>query len=90
MVALGMALATGAPLALAEPPALPDGPGKAVVERTCARCHSLETVTRLRRTRRQWEAELDLMITRGAILSDDDFDSVATYLATHFGSTGGP
>ncbi len=85
--AIVYALAT--PLALADPPMLPDGPGKAIVERACARCHSLDNVVRVRRTRKQWEAVLDQMISRGATLSDDEFDGVAEYLATHVGPPAG-
>ena len=84
-----VALAIAAQLAVAEAPVLPDGPGKAVVERACTRCHSLDNVVHARRTRKQWEAELDVMISRGATLSDDEFDGVAEYLATHFGPAAG-
>lgn len=67
------------------PPALPDGAGREIVERTCSQCHSLETVLRSRLGRKQWEARIDEMIAKGAKLSDEDIDVVADYLATHFG-----
>lgn len=67
------------------PTTLPDGDGKAVVQRDCSQCHSLETVTRARLTRKQWEARIDEMIAKGAKLSDDDIDVVAAYLAKNFG-----
>lgn len=67
------------------PPALPDGNGKEIVERTCSQCHSLETVLRSRLGRRQWEARIDAMIAKGANLADEDIDVIAEYLATHFG-----
>jgi cytochrome c5 len=68
----------------AEAPALPDGPGKVVLERACSQCHSLETVVRFRGSRAQWEAKIDTMIARGAKLSDDEIDVIAAYLAEHF------
>lgn len=83
------ALAAASLSAQAEPPILPEGVGKAELERTCAQCHSLETVLKTRRTRAQWEAKLDAMIAKGAKLSDADFDLVAAYLTQHFGAEPG-
>ena len=72
--------------ALADPtPSLPDGPGNELIARKCTQCHSLDTVTRSRRTRKQWEAQLDTMIARGARLSDEDFERIADYLAAELG-----
>lgn len=80
------ALLVGPAIASSQPPSLlPDGDGKALVERICAQCHSLDTVVRSRRTRPQWAAEIDKMIAKGAKLSDEDIDVVADYLATQFG-----
>lgn len=67
---------------------LPEGDGKALVQRACSQCHSLETVTRTRLTQKQWEARIDQMIAKGAKLSDDDIDVVSDYLARHFGPRG--
>jgi|SRR5579863_773511 len=67
--------------------ALPPGEGKELVARACAQCHSLETVLRSRLTRQQWEARIDQMVAKGAKLSDDEIDVVATYLAKNFGPT---
>ncbi|HEY3786479.1 MAG TPA: cytochrome c [Steroidobacteraceae bacterium] len=78
--------ATQPPITQHQPPTpLPEGVGKALVERTCAQCHSLETVTGARLTRKQWEGRIDQMVAKGAKLSDDDIDVVAAYLATNFG-----
>ena len=66
-------------------PDLPDGPGRAELERACSQCHSLETVVKVGRTRAQWEAKIDSMIAKGAKLSDEEIDVVAAYLAQHFG-----
>jgi len=71
------------------PPPLPDGIGRIQVERACAQCHSLDIVLRLRRTRTQWEAQLDAMIAKGAKVSDEDFDLIANYLAVYFGPSDG-
>lgn len=66
-------------------PVLPDGPGRDLVAARCGQCHSLDTVLRAHLTRRQWEARIDTMIAKGAKVSDEEFDVVAEYLATHFG-----
>lgn len=36
---------------------------------------------RHRLTRRQWAAQIDTMISKGAKVDDDDFDVLADYLA---------
>jgi hypothetical protein len=44
-------------------------------------------VTRTRRTRQQWQAQVEAMVAKGAQISDDDFDPVVDYLAAHYGPT---
>lgn len=92
----GLAIVVVAFAALAAPPArsdpgavLPDGSGRAAVERACSTCHSLENITRTHRTRAQWESKIDEMIARGARITDEDIDVIAGYLAEYFGTTGG-
>ncbi len=72
------------------PPPLQSNRGHAEVQRTCGECHSFEVVTRTRHTRKQWEALIETMISKGARVSDDDFDAIADYLATHFGAQESP
>ncbi len=85
---LGGALVLCATTAFADgPPVLPDGEGRALVEKACGQCHSLETVLRSRLTRRQWSARIDAMIPKGARVTDDEVDVIAAYLGLHFGPT---
>jgi len=63
---------------------LPDGPGKAVVERMCTPCHGLENVIRARMTKDRWGSVVDDMVSRGATGTDDEIDQVIAYLATNF------
>jgi competence ComEA-like helix-hairpin-helix protein len=52
----------------------------------CGRCHPVERITGMRRTRSQWEETITAMITtRGAQISDDEFDTVLTYLSAEYG-----
>ena len=70
------------------PPSLAGGQGPVDVERACSQCHSFEIVARSRHTRKQWEAQIDSMIAKGAKISDDQFDVIADYLVSHFGLDG--
>jgi competence ComEA-like helix-hairpin-helix protein len=64
---------------------LPDGPGKAVVEKMCKGCHGLENIIRSRRTKDKWSDIVDDMIARGAKGTDSEADEAVEYLAAHFG-----
>jgi competence protein ComEA len=70
-------------------PTLPEGPGKAVVEKVCKGCHGLENVVRSRRTKDKWSDIVDDMIARGAKGTDSEADEVVDYLSTHFGADAG-
>src|SRR5258708_36318051 len=65
---------------------LPEGPGKAVVERMCKGCHGIENVVRSRRTKDKWSDIVDDMIARGAKGTDSEADEAVDYLSTHFGA----
>jgi len=64
---------------------LPDGEGKALVERVCAKCHDLEATARSRNTRERWTEIVDDMASRGAEATDAEFDQIVEYLARNFG-----
>jgi competence ComEA-like helix-hairpin-helix protein len=64
----------------------PDGPGKAVVKRSCLSCHSSSViVAKPGRSADDWGDVLSKMVGRGAVISDDDADVLIDYLSTHFG-----
>jgi virginiamycin B lyase len=63
------------------PVALPDGPGKELVQANCAKCHGLNNITNSwGNTREGWHQLFSSMVT----LPKDQADAVASYLATHF------
>src|SRR5277367_5864658 len=72
---------------LADPPKLPDGPGKATFEKVCGNCHGTEVAVSRRETKDGWNAIIDDMIQRGAEGSDDDFGKVSDYLSANFSKT---
>ena len=64
---------------------LPDGPGKALVERICSGCHGVGVFTDNRNTKERWGAVVDDMVSRGAEGSDEDVNLVIAYLTRNFG-----
>jgi quinoprotein glucose dehydrogenase len=77
---------TTQPPARRAPAVLPDGPGKAIVERACGTgCHGMEAVTAMRRDRAGWSAMVENMIARGAKLNDGEIQSIVEYLTAHLG-----
>jgi len=68
----------------AQKSALPDGPGKDVVQRVCAQCHAVEVFTVKGNTRDGWTQVVTEMVARGAQGSDDDFGTVVDYLTANF------
>jgi competence ComEA-like helix-hairpin-helix protein len=63
-----------------------DEKSKQVFTTNCARCHPIDRVTAMRRSRPQWEEAITTMITaRGAQVSDDDFDIILDYLVKEYG-----
>src|ERR671924_163298 len=60
---------------------LPDGPGKAMVEATCAKCHGLNFITNsFGFTRDEWVRLFSSMVTPPKA----EADAIADYLAKHF------
>jgi competence protein ComEA len=67
---------------------LPEGEGKITVESSCAtRCHTAAVVMRAKRTPTGWEQIIDLMIERGAEVTDADYDTILEYLSQHLLAT---
>jgi len=73
-----------APAALAQNE-LPEGQGKAVVERACVGCHELDAVTATRYTETGWRRSVDDMVSRGAECTSAEIDEMVAYLAKNFG-----
>ncbi|HEX4168534.1 MAG TPA: c-type cytochrome [Bryobacteraceae bacterium] len=72
------------PEALAAPPArqqLPDAPGKEVVQKLCATCHSVSIIAGRGLTRDEWTEVVSSMISRGAKGTQGEFSQVIDYLS---------
>lgn len=71
---------------LAQQPALPEGRGKAELQKVCSGCHAAEEAVRGgRRSRERWQQVVDDMVVRGAEGSDAELKLVVDYLTEHFG-----
>jgi competence protein ComEA len=68
---------------------LPDGDGKAVMQKICNACHEAEVVIGMKQTKDGWSATIDEMVSRGAEGTDAEFDKIVEYLAKNFGKEGG-
>jgi len=64
---------------------LPPAKGKEVVEKVCSVCHEAEAVSKYRKTKEDWGALIDDMVSKGAEGTDAEFDTVVAYLAKCFG-----
>lgn len=62
----------------------PETDGKAALMRVCSNCHTAENVIQTLRTRQEWSDVVDQMARFGAEASDQEFEQILTYLATHF------
>lgn len=58
---------------------------KELVERKCARCHTLVSTYRMRNTRERWAEIVDDMVSRGADATDEEIEQIIDFLATHYG-----
>jgi competence protein ComEA len=83
----GWLAAVSLPLALsaAGQSDLPEGPGKALVERICSGCHGVGVFTYNRATKELWGAVVDDMVSRGAEGTDEEINQVVEYLSKNFG-----
>ena len=85
--ALLSALCCLAPIAAAQPQsAARDEEAKALLERTCTKCHKLTATLSQRNSKERWSAILDDMIARGAEATDAEIETLVDYLARNFGS----
>ena len=64
---------------------LPAGAGKDVVVKVCTVCHDSARIISKKWTKAEWNDLVDKMAARGAMASDEEFETIVTYLAKNFG-----
>jgi virginiamycin B lyase len=89
-VAACLFLLASAPFAFAQspnpgqPPQLPDGPGKDIVQQVCAGCHALGRFTNSGYSPEDWKTVIAMMRNVGAPLMPDQVPVVTAYLTKNF------
>jgi competence protein ComEA len=63
---------------------LPDGQGKALIERACVGCHKAEELTVYRFTKDEYQMIVYRMGDRGAQATRAELDVIAAYMFEHF------
>ena len=82
---LTVAIAVAAGQGTQSPP-LPDGPGKAILEKACSNCHGLDAVTKYSLpTRNEYAEIVSTMIGAGAIVSKQEEPILVDYLFATLG-----
>jgi virginiamycin B lyase len=66
------------------PPALPEGPGKELVEAVCTACHTLERVVAKRATKAEWQDKVLEMLQEDPDVTQQERDQIVEYLAKAF------
>jgi cytochrome c5 len=79
-------LGPGINLPPAKPVALPEGPGKQLVETRCALCHDLERIADVKRKKQDWPIIVADMVAWGAPVAPDEAKSITDYLAANYGN----
>jgi putative heme-binding domain-containing protein len=62
-----------------------DAKGRANFQRICSSCHSVNMVTTQRMTQAEWMGVVNDMVSRGAQGTQDELNSIVTYLAANYG-----
>jgi competence ComEA-like helix-hairpin-helix protein len=62
---------------------LPDAPNKSLVVSKCTQCHSADMFVFQRQSESAWDETISKMVTKGLVLSDEDYDKVLKYLSTN-------
>ena len=63
---------------------LPEGPGRDVMVKVCAQCHSPEIAAQQKLDAQGWKDLVNQMANNGANATDAEFDTIAKYLAHAF------
>ncbi|MGI4877998.1 MAG: hypothetical protein ACRYG4_11005 [Janthinobacterium lividum] len=66
---------------------LPEGPGKSVVMENCTACHGAEVIKAKRRSPDEWDQVVNRMLSNGAVLTDDQQNTVLTYLKKYLATS---
>lgn len=60
---------------------LPEGLGRQQIVDSCTRCHGVDIIVAQPRSSDEWSEVVGTMIGQGAVLTDDEYETVVTYLS---------
>jgi len=63
---------------------LPEGAGKAALEKVCTDCHGTDVVVGMGNSREDWQDLVNEMVTKGATATKDQIKEIVDYLAKNF------
>ena len=63
---------------------LPDGPGKAEVEKVCKGCHEVQRSVSKRQDKDAWAATLTKMVALGTKATDAEMTAILEYLVKNY------
>ena len=69
-----------------QPQVLPEGPGRAILVRSCFQCHAVQLVVESRKTEREWKETVTRMVGHGASLTAQEQEVLIKYAAEYFGA----
>ncbi len=64
---------------------MPEGKEKQALLKVCSKCHGLETFSKSRMSREEWQNTVNDMVQRGASGSREELHMVVDYLAKYLG-----
>ena len=66
--------------------ALPEGPGRAILARSCFQCHAVDLVVNSRKSETEWKETISRMVSTGANVTPQEQNVLVQYTAKHFGT----
>ena len=81
---VSQAAAAGGPVAQTP---LPPGPGHDLTVRVCSSCHSPDIASTQRLSAEEWNSLVQSMAARGALATDEEFETITDYLAKSYPRT---
>jgi mono/diheme cytochrome c family protein len=81
----GAVLAFAVAVPLHAQSAFPPGEGRDMVAVACSQCHALNVIMSMREGQAGWRRHVTNMVGRGAAATPDEAQTIAVYLASHFG-----
>jgi competence protein ComEA len=64
---------------------MPDGPGKALLIKSCTKCHGVDRIVSKHRDPDGWTAVITQMVGFGAVGTDEELGTILDYLSKNYG-----